>query len=262
MIKVPKRITARLLRRWRIHNRFLAFAIEILMVTLGILIAMQVNNWNERRKAHAVELQYLANLREDLLRDTLAVHAMQSLRAAMARGAQDLLHQEAPRTEQQLRDFNERVNLVYSWQRLVPHDNTLTELISSGRLATLSSPDIKHGLLSVEERHRQIRYTRDHMRREYEHYLYDVATTQRTLFPYVDFEHLLATDSFRYATSRTSGELETLYDEAEFLLNDLTTRNGLKLAIFNNHQMKVLCAELLALERTLIKDIDRAIEGK
>lgn len=39
---------------------------EILLVTVGILIALQVNNWNEQRKQRNKELHYLANLKNDL----------------------------------------------------------------------------------------------------------------------------------------------------------------------------------------------------
>ena len=52
------------------QNKFAAYmryAIgEILLVVIGILIALQVNSWNEQRKLHINELHYLANLKNDL----------------------------------------------------------------------------------------------------------------------------------------------------------------------------------------------------
>ena len=39
---------------------------EILLVVIGILIALQINNWNEQRKDRIKEKQYLQNLYKDL----------------------------------------------------------------------------------------------------------------------------------------------------------------------------------------------------
>ena len=51
-------------------TRYLAYAIgEILLVVIGILIALQVNNWNESRKMKINEQAYLLSLKEDLQED-------------------------------------------------------------------------------------------------------------------------------------------------------------------------------------------------
>lgn len=48
-------------------TRYLLYAAgEILLVVIGILIAMQVNNWNETRKAHAFEVVILQEIRENV----------------------------------------------------------------------------------------------------------------------------------------------------------------------------------------------------
>lgn len=46
---------------------------EVILVVLGILIALQVNNWNERRIADIRVAQYLQNLRETLQDDINAL---------------------------------------------------------------------------------------------------------------------------------------------------------------------------------------------
>lgn len=49
-------------------RRYLLYAIgEILLVVIGILIALQVSNWNENRMLEQTELQLLADIRDNLI---------------------------------------------------------------------------------------------------------------------------------------------------------------------------------------------------
>ena len=51
-------------------TRYLTYAVgEIILVVIGILIALQVNNWNESRKDRQIELSILAEIRSDLEMD-------------------------------------------------------------------------------------------------------------------------------------------------------------------------------------------------
>jgi hypothetical protein len=70
MIKVFGKIRQKLLGQGKV-TRYLAYAFgEIILVVVGILIALQVNNWNELRKDRQAEVKILreihANLQEDL----------------------------------------------------------------------------------------------------------------------------------------------------------------------------------------------------
>ncbi len=48
--------------------KYLTYAIgEIILVVIGILIALQINNWNEDRKNSIKEKQYLTSFKNDLL---------------------------------------------------------------------------------------------------------------------------------------------------------------------------------------------------
>ncbi|MBT8315877.1 MAG: hypothetical protein KJP26_15575, partial [Maribacter sp.] len=42
---------------------------EIILVVIGILIALQINNWNERKKDQNLEIKILSEIRENLIGD-------------------------------------------------------------------------------------------------------------------------------------------------------------------------------------------------
>jgi len=69
MLKFFRKIRQKLLNEGNL-KRYLIYAIgEILLVVIGILIALQINNWNEARKNRKYEKEYINRLIEDLEHD-------------------------------------------------------------------------------------------------------------------------------------------------------------------------------------------------
>ena len=67
MIKFFRHIRQNLLMENK-TGRYLKYAIgEIVLVVIGILIALQINNWNEQRKQNQIELTILKEIKNDLL---------------------------------------------------------------------------------------------------------------------------------------------------------------------------------------------------
>ena len=66
MIKFFRNIRGQLLIEGKMTKYFKYAIGEILLVMIGILLALQVNNWNEQRKQELVELSVLKELKNDL----------------------------------------------------------------------------------------------------------------------------------------------------------------------------------------------------
>lgn len=69
MIKFFRNISKSLLAESK-TTKYLKYAVgEIVLVVIGILIALQINNWNERKKEEVIVFNFLANLKEALTDD-------------------------------------------------------------------------------------------------------------------------------------------------------------------------------------------------
>ncbi len=74
MIKIFRKIRQNLLSEGKAGKYFKYAFGEIILVVIGILIALQINNWNEDRKARVLEIVLLENIKKDLNLDTLDIN--------------------------------------------------------------------------------------------------------------------------------------------------------------------------------------------
>lgn len=73
MLRFFRSIRQKLLANHKIGQYLKYAAGEIILVVLGILIALQINNWNENRKEKAAIKTHLLNLVEDLKSDSIVL---------------------------------------------------------------------------------------------------------------------------------------------------------------------------------------------
>lgn len=76
MFKFFRTIRRNVLTRNEISRYFLYALGEILLVVVGILIALQINNWNEQKQVKVAILAGLKEVREDLVKDTIRLSSI------------------------------------------------------------------------------------------------------------------------------------------------------------------------------------------
>ncbi|MFY0602689.1 MAG: hypothetical protein JXQ93_01985 [Flavobacteriaceae bacterium] len=74
MIKFFRKIRQNLLSEGKTGKYFKYAVGEIILVVIGILIALQINNWNELKKRRSTEIEILVGIRNDILRDTIDIN--------------------------------------------------------------------------------------------------------------------------------------------------------------------------------------------
>lgn len=151
MISFFRKIRQKLLSQNRV-TRYLAYALgEIALVMIGILLALQVNNWNEERKQKNEESRYLAALQTDF------------------KAAQSWFRLILGAVQEQL-DHNEHLlSILDGTPGSIPNDSIVsmirksfidvpfgvqvpafTDLINSGKLSVLQSEQLRRSLSEFE----------------------------------------------------------------------------------------------------------------
>jgi len=148
MIKFFRRVRKKLLTENR-YSRYLLYAIgEIILVVIGILIALSINNWNENRKLQILEAGYYCKLLEDLNQDVIQI--AQHLEANDERILNSnkliqLLQQESPSQAEVILTMRDAVaKTTFTFK---PSLAAFEDLKSSGNLSVLKDLKLKTKLI-------------------------------------------------------------------------------------------------------------------
>jgi len=89
VIKFFRRIRQNLIETGK-TSKYLKYAIgEIILVVIGILIALSINNWNEERKTNNQLRGYLSSIAKNIQSDTLEINIIKTLRERQNLAAKD-----------------------------------------------------------------------------------------------------------------------------------------------------------------------------
>ena len=155
MISLFRKMRQKLLAEGK-TGRYLKYAIgEILLVVIGILIALQINNWNDARKIRVKELHYLQNIKSDLIVNIAEMQNYLADRNEKIAAAERILEHFEGKPISDISAFNADGVNIYSWQKFYQSNNTFQELVNSGNLAIISNDEIKNVLLNIESQYGQ-----------------------------------------------------------------------------------------------------------
>jgi hypothetical protein len=134
---------------------YLSYAIgEILLVVVGILIALQINSWNENRLDRKRELEYLGSMLADLQADVRSVdwavegnsHLIKELDELLT-----LLSQPREDSAYQRDVFIRQVVYTYWFLTAEFSELTMAQLKSSASLRLIQDQDVRNAMLNYEQ---------------------------------------------------------------------------------------------------------------
>ncbi|MFC3881289.1 DUF6090 family protein [Algoriphagus namhaensis] len=149
MIKFFRKIRQDLLSGGQ-TGKYLKYAIgEIVLVVIGILIALQINTWNEEQKANKLENVYLQRLKKDLVADTL--YLTKRLRYVKEERTKiyNFIH-EIYNTQTTEEEFKRLFSMQsFDAENLVMQTSTFEELKSTGLIDIIQNESIKIAMIDL-----------------------------------------------------------------------------------------------------------------
>lgn len=164
MIKLFRKIRQNLLMENK-TGKYFKYAIgEIVLVVIGILIALQINNWNEKRLEGIQEKMTLSNLNEEF-QDNLKDLDSINLNLLSTMGTIELLFSKFKEEHSQngVKNLDSIIALTFTSPTWKPSDFILNDLKNSGGLSKLKSSELRKLLFQWTRYFNQMKETEELM---------------------------------------------------------------------------------------------------
>ncbi|WP_445385775.1 DUF6090 family protein [Robiginitalea sp. IMCC44478] len=250
MIKFFRKIRQKLINENR-FSKYLLYAIgEIILVVIGILIALQINNSNNKRLDAEREFKYLSNIKLDLTKDIESLEYNIDFRQKKARGNERLINQI---NGQPIQDLNETtynvVNTLYQ-ERFQPSNVTYNDLVSSGNMNLISNDSIKIYLFELSLLYQQNIFNIEHETAEYDENI------SKPIFRLADIERMKPV----FLGEKTAQQVNISEEDFKALFESLEYKNGCVVSKWTSEGMIELYQSIKGKSENLIALIDREIK--
>ena len=133
-------------------GKYLKYGIgEIVLVVIGILIALQINNWNEGRKSEALEKSVLTDLRNELNANISRLDSIINERENVLAAGRLVLEQSGPDAS-----WDSEVNfdsllfkIVVSGWKFFPESGVVTDILNTGKLNVIQNDSLRYMISSL-----------------------------------------------------------------------------------------------------------------
>jgi hypothetical protein len=149
MIKIFRKFRQQLLSENKFSKYFLYALGEILLVVIGILFALQINNWNEYSKNRQIGIVFLEDFKNDLTTDIETLDQMlysNDLRIANADTILFTLAESKTLSKAERLKFYDQNYSLTSESYFIPERSTINQFESSSNGHLISSKELKDKL--------------------------------------------------------------------------------------------------------------------
>ena len=132
---------------------YIKYAIgEIVLVVVGILIALQVNNWNEHQKQKKKETVYLQNLSIDLKKQIHLLNFYIDFEDIILKDCKDIIaHYEQNSGFKKMDSIFPKINDLSARVTFTNTNTTLLELLNSGEINVIENETLKKELMEFNQ---------------------------------------------------------------------------------------------------------------
>lgn len=130
--------------------KYLRYAIgEIVLVMIGILLALQVNNWNQNRIKLNESIIHLKSLKSDLEVDTIYFN-QQKREAQKQVDNYRIFFKKSYETQNNIEEATELIDLAYPLTNYLQVQNsTFSEMMNAGKLNDMTNEELKSSIVAL-----------------------------------------------------------------------------------------------------------------
>jgi len=153
MIKFFRKIRYNLMEQNK-TGKYLKYAIgEILLVVIGILIALQINNWNDNRLSEKSESQYYLRLLEDVKEEKVILQAALNYSTQVIGHAREAISVYENSPDANPNPVDNLISMYQASQIIDPNsaESTYKELIATGQINLIQNDSLKTALMRYYE---------------------------------------------------------------------------------------------------------------
>jgi hypothetical protein len=152
MIKLFRNIRKNLLNEGKTTKYFKYAVGEIILVVIGILIALQINTWNEERKTNNNQEKYLILLKKEAVNNLNSLNRSQEFITRLEKGQDKLLNLLSADLDTIKESYISEVFAdVFSYTTHFNYqNNVLSELKTTGEFKNITNDSIRGQLMSQE----------------------------------------------------------------------------------------------------------------
>ena len=210
--------------RWRLaaNNQFLTYSRyalgEIVLVVIGILIALQINNWNEERKSRQEEKDILKSVKLDFVNAIKECEENNEFRTRILTATRELYSIMRGKAH----DYSEdQLDSIIAVLLINPTYNSQTGslevLFNSGKINMIQDPEIKEALMLwpqvVEDIKEDEVYSSEHLRYELYPFIRKYISV-KDVNAQVDYKNLKMFEDLN--SSPFASDYESLFGNIEF----------------------------------------------
>ena len=200
-------------------GKYLRYAVgEIVLVVIGILIALQVNNWNEYRKEKVEEKKILLSLHNEISNNLESLQVVIDEKNKIIDVNQYIIDNTGKNGEwKSMKPLDSLMNYIsLSGWIFVPQNGVLNEIINSGKLLLIENDLIKNEIASLPQLLSLMIEEDRQYRLDLHQYFLPFLSKNYNLIELTKYRELLENYSFKMGETNFSKSIPELLDSREF----------------------------------------------
>jgi hypothetical protein len=233
MLKFFRKFRQKLLSENKI-SKYLLYAIgEIVLVVIGILIALQINNWNEQKKIQNDSVEFMGRLLVEIkinIQQTENEIQQEADQVNSTKKVLDMFHQK--QQDLNARTFDSLIALILPANNIEFNSATFTEGINTGKIGAIKSNELRTALYDFvaileETRHQESLDSQDNLE-VFSYYMYKKFNFKNMDNEFGAYKGQLGKTKFKSFNSLT------VFDDMEFenIMDNRFYSNNLQLVLY------------------------------